>query len=304
MPKRASGVISANKLEKAASNITYDHPDVPVYARLEQQSTRKRHASLPHWHDGVELIHVLGGGMRCVINDTVLDLRPGDFCFINRRQMHVADSGSHDDYSANIIVVDPAIMTRNDEILGQYITPILEEKTFTHFHLSASTGTAAELGSYVDEITELQTKKPAAYELTVVGLLHFIFQRIYMVYASGEMDMHHLDNDATAQRKMSSYVYEHFSEKVTLDDIAAAGSVSRSKCSKVFKRYLQKSPIDFLNMYRLEVASRLLCNTTESISNIALSCGFSQQSYFNRLFSRTYGCTPREYRERYTQKAV
>lgn len=299
-----ASTIDASILGTAAANVTYSQPSVPFYAKEESQSAKVRHATLPHWHEGVEFIHVLGGGMRCTINEEVLDLKSGDFCFINRRQMHVADSGDHGDYRANVIVVDPAMMTRNDEVFNHYISPILEEESFTHFHLSNENGTAADLGQYVDEIAELQTNQPPAFELTVIGLLHLVFQRIYMVFSSGEVDFHFLDADAAAQRKMSSYIYEHFNEKVTLDDIAAAGNVSRSKCSKVFKRYLQKSPIDFLNMYRLEVASRLLVNTDESISRIALSCGFSQQSYFTRLFARTYECTPREYRDRYaTQPA-
>lgn len=304
MARRGSSTIDYSVMESAAANVIYDQDSVPIYAKEESPSTQIRHASLPHWHEGVELIHVLGGGMRCTINEEILELEPGDFCFINKRQMHVADSGSHDNFNANVIVVDPIMMTRNDDVFTRYISPVLDEDTFTHFHLKCNTGTAAELGGYVDEITDLQTDKPTAYELTIIGLLHLVFQRIYTVFNSGETDLFYLDADTTAQRKMSSYIYEHFNEKITLDDIAAAGNVSRSKCSKVFKRYLQKSPIDFLNLYRLEVASRLLCNTNESISRIAFSCGFSQQSYFNRLFGRTYGCTPREYREYYTPKAV
>ena len=85
-------------------------------------------------------------------------------------------------------------------------------------------------------------------------------------------------------------------EERTNEDIANIGHVSISKCSKMFKKYVQMSPIDFLNNYRLEVSSKQLKETTKSISEIAQDCGFSQQSYFNRLFLRAYHCTPRQYR--------
>ena len=290
-------------MRNATQDVVYDVPDIPVYVKEECQSKQVRHSSVPHWHEGVELIHVLGGGMRCCINDVVLDLRPGDFCFINRRQMHVADSGSHHDFNANVVVADLSLLTRNESVLSRYVNPVIEEEGFTHFHLSGANGTAAELGTLVDEIADLQTRQPEAFELTVVGLIHLAFQRIYLAYTQNLSQLEPVDQDATIQRKMSNYIYEHFQEKIGLDDIANAGNVSRSKCSKVFKHFLQKSPIDFLNLYRLEVASRLLTSSSESIAHIATSCGFSQQSYFNRMFGRTYGCTPREYRERFAASA-
>lgn len=286
-------------LNEAAESVRYEQPGVPLYIKEEGESTQVRHDALMHWHDGVELIHVLAGGMRCFINDIELDLQPGDFCFINSRQMHVADSGEHGDYRANIVILDPALMTRNDTLFGQYVKPIIENEDFTHFHLLASTGSAVELCRLVDEITELKTNKPPAYELTIIGLLHLAFSRIYLAYTAENAEVYPTNHDASTQRRMSQYIYDHFAEKITLDDIAAAGNVSRSKCSKVFKHYLQKSPIDFLNLYRLEVASRLLKNTTESVSRISSACGFSQQSYFDRQFGRAYGCTPREYREQF-----
>lgn len=65
----------------------------------------------------------------------------------------------------------------------------------------------------------------------------------------------------------------------------------------LFKKYTQNSPIEFLNLYRLEVSTSFLKNTTDNISTISLNCGFGQQSYYNRLFIREYGITPKEYRK-------
>ena len=106
---------------------------------------------------------------------------------------------------------------------------------------------------------------------------------------------------SVVQRKMVQYIYKNFSDRITLDEISNAGGVSRSKCCRVFKQYLQQSPVDFLNLYRLEVSCRLLRDTKESISVVAQLCGFGQQSYYNRLFLRKYNCTPKEYRNLCTE---
>ena len=105
-----------------------------------------------------------------------------------------------------------------------------------------------------------------------------------------------LYEDRQLQRKMVSYIFSHFAERLTLEEIAASGRVSRSKCCLIFKKYLGESPIDFVNSYRLEKSCLELRNTTQSITEIALNCGFNHSSYFTKLFCRKYGCTPSEYR--------
>ena len=92
----------------------------------------------------------------------------------------------------------------------------------------------------------------------------------------------------------------HYSEKVTLNDLAAFAHISRSKCCRIFKHYLQQSPIDFLNAYRLKVSCSLLASTNKTITEIAFACGFNHLSYYSKYFAESYGCTPREYRKRNT----
>ncbi|MCR5273137.1 MAG: AraC family transcriptional regulator, partial [Lachnospiraceae bacterium] len=53
----------------------------------------------------------------------------------------------------------------------------------------------------------------------------------------------------------------------------------------------------FLNSYRLEMGSKLLVNSDEPISYIANACGVGEQSYFNRMFMKEFGCTPLEWRK-------
>lgn len=85
-------------------------------------------------------------------------------------------------------------------------------------------------------------------------------------------------------------------KRSTLADISAAGKVSRSKCCSLFKIYMGSSPIDFVNDYRLEVSRSLLQYTDTSVADIAFNCGFTSQSYFTKLFSRTFHMTPTEFR--------
>lgn len=76
-----------------------------------------------------------------------------------------------------------------------------------------------------------------------------------------------------------------------------AGNVCRSKCCAIFKQYLDHSPMNFLNQYRLQVSCQLLGKENLTITDIAGRCGFVHNSYYGQVFRQTYGCSPKEYRE-------
>lgn len=105
--------------------------------------------------------------------------------------------------------------------------------------------------------------------------------------------------DLELQKDMVSYIYQNYRKKLTLAKIASSGRVSRSKCCQMFRHYLQQSPIDFLNDYRLRVSCNLLRNTELRITEVALSCGFNHLNYFSKRFVERFGYTPKEYRKRW-----
>lgn len=69
-----------------------------------------------------------------------------------------------------------------------------------------------------------------------------------------------------------------------MQDIAKSGNVGKSKCYELFKRYVNKTPNDFVNLYRLEKSKILLKNEDLSITEVALECGFNSGSYYAELF--------------------
>ena len=84
---------------------------------------------------------------------------------------------------------------------------------------------------------------------------------------------------------LQSISFDYAQSLYDMEDIAAAANISRSKCCKIFQQYLQQSPVAFLNAYRMEISCNLLRNTSYSITEIALSCGYNHLSYFSKMFS-------------------
>ena len=96
---------------------------------------------------------------------------------------------------------------------------------------------------------------------------------------------------------MTGFIQENFQKKLTLEEIAYSGHVSRSSCCNIFQDFLNKTPITYLTEYRLEKSLKLLHFTSYSITEIALQCGFTGSSYYTEIFHKKTGCTHSQYRK-------
>lgn len=103
--------------------------------------------------------------------------------------------------------------------------------------------------------------------------------------------------DIQSLTAMIGYVQQNFPNKILLKDISTAGNCCKTKCTSLFQKYLDTSPMLYLNHYRLDKSIFLLRNTTMSITEIAYACGFSNTSYFCELFRQYYDTTPGKYRK-------
>ena len=92
------------------------------------------------------------------------------------------------------------------------------------------------------------------------------------------------------------FMREHCGEMITRDDAARAAGVSPSHFSRIFKRHAGRGFADLLNQMRVNRACELLARSDRELCLVALDCGFSDQSYFQKVFRRYAGQTPARYR--------
>ena len=92
------------------------------------------------------------------------------------------------------------------------------------------------------------------------------------------------------------YINQHFASKLSVAALASACNISVSALERRFKKYLKKTPHQYLNEVRLDKARQMLLETDKPISSIALETGFADHSHFTRSFNRSFGITPRRAR--------
>jgi AraC-like DNA-binding protein/ligand-binding sensor protein len=138
---------------------------------------------------------------------------------------------------------------------------------------------------YLKRIQEAQTIE----ELTDV--LHITVERM-----AGQIFSFQGIRHASALRKAERFIWENYTRKISLQEIAEASGLSAPYFSTIFKDEMGENLSSYLNRLRVEKASRMLLETDLSLSEIAGSCGFEDQSWFSKIFKSYTGMSPGRYR--------
>lgn len=96
-------------------------------------------------------------------------------------------------------------------------------------------------------------------------------------------------------QKALEYIEYNYTQKLTVMDLANYIGLSRSRLYRIFMEYYEKSPMEYILEYRINVACQLLKTTELSISSVGYSVGFDDSLYFSRVFKKVKGISPREY---------
>lgn len=123
----------------------------------------------------------------------------------------------------------------------------------------------------------------------------FQLQEIVESFVSAATEYINPNGNAAITRAIA-HIGRHYAEPLTLERLAAVAGLSPTYFSSLFIRVMGHSFREQINRVRVEEAKRLLTATDYSLSQIAVTVGFSDQSYFSKVFKRVTGLTPNRYR--------
>lgn len=137
----------------------------------------------------------------------------------------------------------------------------------------------------------------------VVELLNILYElslcENYHTLASSSFAQTEDNTDSRRVRKIYHFINTHYQEDIRLEDLANLVAMTPVAFSRFFKLRTGKTVSDYIIDIRLGNATRLLVDTTNSISEICYECGFNNVSNFNRIFKKRKECSPKVFRENY-----
>ncbi|MBR1557334.1 MAG: helix-turn-helix domain-containing protein [Prevotella sp.] len=113
-----------------------------------------------------------------------------------------------------------------------------------------------------------------------------------------------VSSDSRRVQKVKNFIDQHYKEEIRLTQVADLAGMSPSAFSRFFKLHTGRNLSEYIIDLRLGYASRMLVDSTNSISEIGFSCGFNNLSNFNRIFRKRKGCSPSEFRENYHKTRI
>ena len=272
--------------------ITYFHDELAALPDL---------AGPLHWHPEFEIATAMHQSLDFQVGQEHIILEAGDSIFVNGNILHGIrqTGGDIPDPMPNIVFSGGVIASETNAINQKYIKPIFTCDSLPYTVFRNNTEEHRRINRLISEIYQAIKVRGDCYEITVQRNLGIIFEYIYQNF--DKLPKSHASRiQISAQvriQKMLSYIYEHYTENVTLADIASSANISRSEAGRCFNAYMGCSPIDALIKHRLGVAQRLLSETDLTLQQICIECGFSSVNYFSRQFVKKYGISPGNFRK-------
>lgn len=257
-----------------------------------------------HWHDEMELI-VIQKGSGCVSVDFRSEtVFAGDIVIILPGQLHSISQKESQPMEYENILFRPSMLISgaHDLCAENYILPLIHAQLSPDTFLTPECSYYSESSACIREIDRLCASQPNGYQLAVKGwLFQFLF---YLICHQKEQPSFSRAQEKHLKKMkcILTYMEEHFSEPISIEEMANLIYYSKSHFMKFFKTYTGKGFTEYLNDYRLNHAAQLLSTSDLPLIEIAASSGFENLSYFTRIFKREYGITPGKYRAVKQQK--
>jgi AraC-like DNA-binding protein len=186
-----------------------------------------------------------------------------------------------------------------DVLQEKFIEPLVKKQVILPYHIQNIEEWETQVIQHLTEIIRLNESKPHTYELITKALLYLIFSHIYThgQITTSEPNTNAQHYKIERLKQILNYIHSHYHQAMHLRDLAVETSMSEEHLCRFFKQMMRKSPIEYINYYRMQQAAKLLEDSDKKVVEVAMDVGFANLSYFISVFKKFSGLTPSQYRK-------
>ena len=245
-----------------------------------------------HCHTCLELFYVESGGCRFLIDGHIHDLTAGDFILVPSMALHYTRYvfGSCKRTVVLFRLEDAAENVRQSMPRG---ARFFTETTVFHVPDAYRTPVQRCLSQMAAEDKNPDERSGLLLNAYLQELL-LLCGRLCLFPSEPPEAIHTSDQQIL---QAASYISAHYTDPITTADVARAVGFSPNYLSRRFRTATGIGLHEYIVFIRLHRAAQELLSTSDSITDIALRCGFSDSNYFKDSFKKKYGVTPRNYRK-------
>lgn len=258
-----------------------------------------------HWHPEIELIYVIDGKIEALIDDETFILESGQGIMVNQNVLHAFHRIEGFESVFFSIVFNPSFIFGygSSAVSTKYLNPIVTDTNMKYVILQDDDPYTGSITAYMKEVRDLYDAHEFGYEIACKAIFCNMWHTLLKLPKCSKTSIakpKRILNDEQRIKDAILFIEEHFAEPITLDEIADSIHISKSECCRCFQRVLRVTPFEYLLKYRIFYATKLIQQqdpAASSISNLAITVGFGNISYFNKVFKRVLNMTPTEYKK-------
>lgn len=258
-----------------------------------------------HWHDEMEIIYVKEGQLHVSIEGEDFYGKEGDVFFVNPRELHLMGAKDFQvKYYTLIFPLEFISFQTMDELEIRLLGPLRSNKLVLP-HMITDEKIRKDIAENLDVITKINEGISGRNRVKTSIELHHIKTRIKLLeifqilYEMSLLEEVNSSAQGDTQREMLMFIQSNFDKKITLAMLADEFHLSEKYVSRYFVEHFRIPFSNYVNHIRLSQAKKLLETTDLAVTEVALSCGFQNVSYFIRSFKSSYGVSPLKYRTRF-----
>lgn len=173
------------------------------------------------------------------------------------------------------------------------IYPTLELYTVPTHRVQCNATLCARLTDLLQSMEAEYSAKEDGYHQIMNSLFFVMVTLLARQFGKQQPSM---DGIALDLAQAAAYMENHYSEEITVAQLARMANVSARHFTRCFTQVYHATPLQYLQLVRLQRACALLHEAHLSISEVSATCGFVDSNYFSRLFRQHYQQTPTQYR--------
>ena len=246
----------------------------------------------------MEIVEVTSGTVMVQIGTELVAAAEGDFLYIPPTMTFRVDAAT--DYAAvRGMIFDMSIIEANLENFDSevfYMFYVQSKNKITVFGKEHPVNPT--LKRFMQESYDEYSDKDICYKLPIRANIYHMMTALLRYYCGSKNELDRMIyHNVLRLRPVISYIEEHYTEKIYIEELSAMINVSPDYFTKMFKESIGKTPIDYINAMKVNTAMDLLCTTELSMTEIADSIGFCNPNYFHKIFKQYMLTSPLAYRK-------
>lgn len=253
---------------------TYDNINLPILFHINHNKSKS--FNFIHWHENIEILFFEDGIGEVLVGENIVNSKKGDVIIVNSEELHSIKALT-DEVMYSCLIIDKKTCEQFGFYIDeQYVNTIVNDK---------------RLYKCLDVIKKEFFEKNKYYAPAIMSAVIKILTILYRYYSSEESYSSQSKNIIMVKAGIK-YIKKHFKEQLTVEDIADYAGYSKYYFCRCFKEITGYTVNSYINTIRVDHAHNLLSKQGMSVSEVSEECGFSDISYFTKIFKKYASVLP------------